>query len=63
MRQADHLSRGSLLGVCVCVIIYDLETSKRGGLGATWVVAPQKKYSLYEDLFIYTSRDHTASPQ
>ena len=63
MRQADHLPRGILLGVCVCVIVCDLEISKRGGLDPTWVVAPQKKYTLLKTyLFIpveSTMRHHS----
>jgi len=62
MRQADHLSRGILLRVCVCVcvIVCELETSKRGGPDPIWDIAPQKKYRSYEDLFIYNSREHPA---
>ena len=29
--------------VCVCVSVCDLQTSKQGGLGPIWTVAPQKK--------------------
>ena len=28
--------------MCVCLVVCDLETSKEGGLGSTWAVAPQK---------------------
>jgi hypothetical protein len=47
--RADHSVREVLPGVCVCicvylcVIIYDKETSKRGGLGLIWAIVPPEK--------------------
>jgi len=35
-------SEESLPGVCACVIVCDLETLKRGGLGLIWAVEPHK---------------------
>ena len=31
---------------CVCIIAWDVEASKGGGLDSNWSVAPQKKNSL-----------------
>ena len=44
LRQADHLFRGVLLGVCVCVCVSmcDLGTLQWGGLGPIWAAEPQK---------------------
>ena len=38
--------------MCVCLIVCDLETSKRGGLGPTWAVVSQKKGPIFLELFI-----------
>jgi len=35
--------------VCVCVIVCDLETSKRGGLGPSWDFVSQK--NIYNKLW------------
>jgi hypothetical protein len=35
----------------VCLILCDLESSKRGGLGLIWAVAPQRKKKVYAPLY------------
>ena len=35
---------------CICLVVRDLETSKRGGLSPIWVLVPQKKKS-YTTIF------------
>jgi hypothetical protein len=48
--SADHSFIGVLpvLYVCVCLIVCDLETSKRGGQSPIWAVAPKEKQNILE---------------
>jgi hypothetical protein len=53
VQQADHSLRGNLTGVCLCVC--DFETSKRGDLGPSWAVWPQKMNKICVHYFILPS--------
>jgi hypothetical protein len=50
-----YLSRAR---VCVCLIMCDLDTSKRGNVGRIWAVAPQKK-KLEETVGSYSKQRWT----
>jgi len=44
MRSACHSFRGATPDVCVCLIMCDLENSKRDELGQIWAVVSQKAF-------------------